>query len=1471
MKKNKIFQDSTQGYISVPEKYVSELIDSAEMQRLKDVSQTGLRAVYSGATHDRFSHSLGVFHVGCRIYENFIENICITLQDKTDDLKKAEKLLKSWRKLFHIACLLHDIGHPAFSHTLEFLFNSPYICIDTDDGNGAEGIEIGEAEVNRFYKRYAETLSYRSNNCGKTYLKTRLIDEIKKKEAAAEFKKYHSHNNLEGFKPSPHEMMGAFLILTDNALRKRIQKAYGASLSNKQESYAFMARMITGMEYDPIVPGEFSFELSLRNCVIGLLNGKIDADSIDYLNRNSHFAGYATSKLDLTRLCDSFSAYFEEKKRIFTPCLKKSALSTLDSFTSARNFEPKWLYGHHKTVYYNDFLIKFLVKMCGQYVFAESQKNWEKAIIGCLENGDGEFYKSNDGGKIKELVFDYLNGPPASRKHYKDWNDYSDNRILSDKNENSAIVKFAGLHGVAAMPFIEFLQTNKIKTSFTRYGLLDFFIGLTDFYIEKVFKTLEEKRGDENAIGGVYGELKLVCDFIRRINDMFSRIRVSCTDYFLSPKVNVTLKTEGGGSYNFNSGTDTHFRKLFLDFGIKYPPGSAMPAEPAFANKDDNRRREYRHALFTAALEEFKTRKLRPSLWKTYEEYKIFINSLSRKYNIYAETIEEELKELILKGSIIDFEDVLANLKESESEIGKQNRDGKLKRYEHVYTNYPEKDYVKNESERAFDSVFGFLGKGLIIRFYNCKFKNFSRIPIQFDNDVYRYGDIVRMHIPDDFSFPYIYYCEKDAKADRREASDKLGEYLIRYIVNKISSRGEKMDDSSFNTGKIIRDSVHGDIFVPNRFLKIIDCKVFQRLHRIKQLATAEMIFPEAVHSRFAHSLGTFYITGLMMDHFCGILNELKIECKQTEKDAILAAALLHDLGHGPYSHAYEHIGETKKSHEEWTKEIIKEDPELAKVFEEEFGTGFAGKVISCLEKNSQNEGDFSLTGLFSELISSNLDADRMDYLMRDAYNTGVKFGVFDLQTLISSMELVEYNGKPEIALRSDAVPSIEQFMVGRYHMYSEVYYAPYKLALEKVLAKICERIDYNSTDKNGDLYKLFHNLADLRTYMKMDDYSFMNEIENISKNSDDVILNNLLGSLKNRGGFRRMRMSTDDAKEFIDNWIKIFPEAKRIKYGVLSVGEDFKAYEADDKEILLVSNNGTVKKFSEASRLYDASKGSKKLWHTLTGYIYFNEEILRCELAELNEGFDADKIIKELKMLFDKYDANKHTEIENKYDCSLESIEAAKDVKTVFANPVLKGFICEGKAESRVQTDTYYDTKDFLLAQRKYSLRHRSSGTDNIFTVKKSAARAGDNKQAQFIRSEFEEKRESSDIGGAQDLFDEHLASDLISGTGERIGLGDLQPVVNIVNNRTSYTVRDEDGKSGFRCEVSLDEISYRDLNGNEETDYQVEIELKCKYPYRLRMNEFAERFCEVVGISGNSRAKESKYLKALTSLKLI
>ena len=104
--------------------------------------------------------------------------------------------------------------------------------------------------------------------------------------------------------------------------------------------------------------------------------------------------------------------------------------------------------------------------------------------------------------------------------------------------------------------------------------------------------------------------------------------------------------------------------------------------------------------------------------------------------------------------------------------------------------------------------------------------------------------------------------------------------------------------------GKIIRDAVHGDIFVEDKFLKIIDTPEFQRMRRIKQLSVANIVFPSADHTRFSHSLGCFYVMKQIIAHFDSIFGKMGIEVSKQDKDIALLAALLHDIGHGPFSHA---------------------------------------------------------------------------------------------------------------------------------------------------------------------------------------------------------------------------------------------------------------------------------------------------------------------------------------------------------------------------------------------------------------------------------------------------------------------------------------------------------------------------------------------------------------------------------------
>lgn len=202
--------------------------------------------------------------------------------------------------------------------------------------------------------------------------------------------------------------------------------------------------------------------------------------------------------------------------------------------------------------------------------------------------------------------------------------------------------------------------------------------------------------------------------------------------------------------------------------------------------------------------------------------------------------------------------------------------------------------------------------------------------------------------------------------------------------------------------GKIIRDAVHGDIFVEDKFLKIIDTPEFQRMRRIKQLSVANIVFPSADHTRFSHSLGCFYVMKQIIAHFDSIFGKMGIEVSKQDKDIALLAALLHDIGHGPFSHAFEDIhpkGAAQVSHETWTSRIITcHSGTIYKQIEETFGKGTAEKVSELIEKQRRVKSSeenyiiekIDIFSVLSSLISSQLDADRLDYLVRDAYNCGV-------------------------------------------------------------------------------------------------------------------------------------------------------------------------------------------------------------------------------------------------------------------------------------------------------------------------------------------------------------------------------------------------------------------------------------------------------------------------------------------------
>ncbi|MEM2760008.1 MAG: HD domain-containing protein [Nitrososphaerales archaeon] len=221
-----------------------------------------------------------------------------------------------------------------------------------------------------------------------------------------------------------------------------------------------------------------------------------------------------------------------------------------------------------------------------------------------------------------------------------------------------------------------------------------------------------------------------------------------------------------------------------------------------------------------------------------------------------------------------------------------------------------------------------------------------------------------------------------------------------------------------------INDPIHGYVYLSEVEREVIDTYVFQRLRRIRQLAGAHLTYPSAQHSRFEHSLGVMHVAGLAGNVLVnkGYLDEDKVQI-------LRLAALLHDVGHGPFSHLFEEVMAERSNvtHEDLGRKIIQQT-ELRDIVSK---YGFSAKSISRLSFGE------SKVSFLNEIIAGGLSADIMDYLQRDAYFTGAEYGKVDAERIISSFEV--YNNK--LALDKAALYSFESMMISRYEMFKAVYF----------------------------------------------------------------------------------------------------------------------------------------------------------------------------------------------------------------------------------------------------------------------------------------------------------------------------------------------------------------------------------------------------------------------------------------------
>lgn len=244
----------------------------------------------------------------------------------------------------------------------------------------------------------------------------------------------------------------------------------------------------------------------------------------------------------------------------------------------------------------------------------------------------------------------------------------------------------------------------------------------------------------------------------------------------------------------------------------------------------------------------------------------------------------------------------------------------------------------------------------------------------------------------------------------------------------------------------VFKDPVHDHIHIRHQIiLDLIDSKEFQRLRRIKQLGTSQYTFHGAEHSRFSHSLGVYELARKICDRF---LRNYPEEWDDSERLVTLCAALLHDVGHGPFSHTFEKIFDT--DHEKLTTQIILDETSEINAILRRVSPSFPNEVASVITGQYPNPQ-------VVQLISSQIDADRMDYLQRDAYFTGVTYGKFDLSRILRVIRPY----KDGIVFQHQGMHAVEDYVVRRYQMYMQIYFHPVSRGMEVTLDRLLTRAKF--------------------------------------------------------------------------------------------------------------------------------------------------------------------------------------------------------------------------------------------------------------------------------------------------------------------------------------------------------------------------------------------------------------------------
>ncbi len=279
-----------------------------------------------------------------------------------------------------------------------------------------------------------------------------------------------------------------------------------------------------------------------------------------------------------------------------------------------------------------------------------------------------------------------------------------------------------------------------------------------------------------------------------------------------------------------------------------------------------------------------------------------------------------------------------------------------------------------------------------------------------------------------------------------------------------------------------IKDPVHGYIYITEQEKEVIDSYPVQRLRRLRQLAGSEYVYPGANHTRFEHSIGVMYLAGKVTENpnVSRLINE-------NEAETVKIAALLHDVGHGPFSHVFEYLldKELGKTHEDITQWIIR-NSELKDTLRQ---NGYSPEQVGKLATGKLHRPK---KAFLDQIISSAVDVDKQDFIVRDTYHTGAEYGFIDIFRLIHALDVLDEN----LAIDLGALSALESLIIARMESFKSIYFHRVGRAAQIMLARAMERA-------NDDL-----GLTRFKTpeeYMTMDDYTVWTMLKNCRKSAEII------------------------------------------------------------------------------------------------------------------------------------------------------------------------------------------------------------------------------------------------------------------------------------------------------------------------------------------------------------------------------